>query len=149
MPESSAVKWGNCLINLINLNLEYFPSFIQIRNHLECDLGYLIQANRIEYAESLIKSEEILASINPETYKFIGKALFNNGFANLSINYFMKSQSIMPNDPETYYHLGRYSHLAGSYTEARQMLEHCIAINRHYYPAEKLLSKINTELKRA
>ncbi|OGI30468.1 MAG: hypothetical protein A2287_08750 [Candidatus Melainabacteria bacterium RIFOXYA12_FULL_32_12] len=147
IPESEASCWGKSLLDLIDLKKNYLPTFIQIRNHLECDLGYFIQADRLEYVENITKCSDILASINPEAYKFIGKALLNNGFANLSINYFLKSQRLIPQDSENYYHLGQYSCLAGAYEEGKEMLNHCLLLNQYYVPARNLLEKIEAKIK--
>ena len=147
IPESPASCWGKSMLDLISFKSDNLPTFMQVRNHLESDLGYFIQADRLDYAENLIKCNEILASINPESFKFIGKALLNNGYANLSINYFLKSQQLLPQDAETYFYLGQYSWHAGAYEEGKQMLNHCLLLNQHYFPAKGLMEKIEAKLK--
>ncbi|MDD3014820.1 MAG: hypothetical protein PHC34_14050 [Candidatus Gastranaerophilales bacterium] len=142
-PESGASSWGRCLIEFINVKVKQIPTFLQVRNHLESDLGYLIRADQLTYTENIIKCGEILTSINPESYKFIGRALMNNGFANLAINYFLKSQKMIPQDPEIYFHLGQYSYIVGAYEEGKKMLRQCIEMNKFYTPAVKLLEKLS------
>jgi tetratricopeptide (TPR) repeat protein len=146
IPNSEATSWGKSLIELLNLKFNSLPTFIQIRNHLECDIGYFIQAERLDFVENMVKSADILSSVNPETYKFIGKALFNNGFANLSIKYFLKGQKIVPQDAEIYYHLGQYSYLVGAFQEGKQILDQCLALNKYYVPARGLLEKIEAKI---
>ena len=141
-PESEAIQWGKCLIDMIKIKIGQIPTFLQVRNHLECDIGYFIRANRLNYAENLIKCSEVLASINPEAYKFIGRALIYNDYPNLAIEYLLKSQKSIPNDPEIYYHLGQYSFLMEAYKEARMMLNQCLHLNINYTPARTLLEKV-------
>jgi len=140
--DSPAVSWGRCLVNFVNLKVEYVPTFLQIRNFLEYDIGQLIRAQQFEFAENLISCNEVLANINLETYKFIGRALLHNGFVRQSKSYLMKSQSIIPNDPEVYYHLAQYHYQMNEYDEAKKMATKCLYLNANYTPARQLLLKI-------
>lgn len=144
---SAAIHWGRCLIDLIHTKVGKIPTFLQIRNYLESDISYFIEADKVNYAENLINCEEFLFEINPESYKFIGRALLNSGFNNLAIKYFLKSQEIIPNDPEIYYHIGQYCYSINAYLEARNMLRQCLELNVHYTPAKNLLEKIELKLK--
>ncbi|MDD3012205.1 MAG: hypothetical protein PHC34_00690 [Candidatus Gastranaerophilales bacterium] len=144
--DSGAVCWARCLIDLIEVKVDLIPTFLQIRNHLESDLGYFIQAGKLDYAENVIQCSDFLADINPETNKFIGKALMNNGFSNLSVNFFLKSQELIPNDPEVYFYIARYSFETGALNEARHFLKQCIDLNASYTPAKKLLDEIGEVL---
>jgi len=143
---SGAVCWARCLIDLIEVKVGLIPTFLQIRNHLESDLCYFIQADKIEYAENVIQCSDFLTDINPETNKFIGKALMNSGFPSLSIDFFIKSREIIPNDPEVYFYIARYSFETGALNEARQFLKQCLDLNMSYTPAKKLLDKIGKQL---
>jgi len=140
--DSGAICWARCLIDLIEVKIDLIPTFLQIRNHLESDLSYFIQAYKIEYAENVIQCGDFLADINPETNKFIGKALMNSGYPNLSVNFFIKSRELIPNDPEVYYYLAQYSFETGAISEARHFLKQCLDLNISYTPAKKLLDKI-------
>lgn len=144
--ETSSIHWGKCLIDLIHVKVNKIPSFLQIRNFLESDISYFIVAEKLEYAENLIQCAEVLASINPESYKFIGKALLYNDFPNIAASFFFKSQEIIPNDPEIYYHLGQYSNIIGAYSESINMLNECLDINSSYSPAKVLLEKVKLKL---
>lgn len=144
--DSPAVCWARCLIDMIDVKIELIPSFLQIRNFLECDLTYFIRAGKLNYAENVIQCSEFLADINPETHKFIGKALMNNGFPNLAVDFFMKSKDIISNDPEIYYHLAQYSLQINAFNEARLLLKQCLDLNRYYTPAKNLLIKIGENL---
>ncbi|MFH0702435.1 MAG: hypothetical protein V2B14_02710 [bacterium] len=145
-PNSSAICWGKCLIDFINLKVGQTPSFLQIRNHLECNIGYFIQANQLVYIENIIKCSEVLASINLETYKFIGRALMNHNFPNLAVAYLLKSQKIVPHDPEIYFHLAQYSYQTEAYQEGKNMILKCLSLNKNFLPAKKLLEKMEEKL---
>lgn len=140
--ESEACNWGKCLLYLINSDVNYLPSFMQIRNHLECDISYLIRANRLDYAENIIKCSDELVAVNPEAYKYIGKALTYSGYTNLAVNYFLKSQEMIPQDSEVYYYLAQYSISAKIYEEGKNLLKKALELNQHYVPAKNLLDKI-------
>lgn len=140
--ESSAQQWGLCIVDFISLKVERIPTFLQIRQFLEYDICNLLKAKKLELAENLISADEFLLQINPETYKYIGKALFNNGFGSLGLKYFAKSQKIIPNDSEIYFHLAQYSVQVKSYYDARQMLRQSIDLNSTYTPAKALLEEV-------
>lgn len=144
--DSAAICWARCLIDLIEVRVDLIPTFLQIRNHLECDLGYFIQADKLNYAENVIQCSDFLSDINPEANKFIGKALMYNGYSNLAMNFFFKSQELIPNDPEIYFHIAQYSYDKGSLNEARLLLKQCLDLNISYTPARFLLDKIAQQL---
>lgn len=144
--ESEPCEWGKCLLNFIRLKKGKKPTFLQIRNYLEIDIGYFIQADKLKYAENLIKNDEIFISVNLESYKLIGRTLLNFGFYNMARKYLLKSLQILPDEAETLYFLGKYNHLIGAYSESKKILEKCLDINRSYIPARDLLSKVELNL---
>ncbi len=145
-PESEPCEWGKCALKIIKNENDIYPSFLQIRNHLEIDIGYFIQANKFKYAESLMSKAEIFTSINLESYKYIGRVLLNYGFLNQAKKYLLKSLQIIPNESETLYYLGQYNYLIGAYKESGKVLEKCLEYNSSYTPARELLSKIDLNL---
>jgi len=142
-PDSPAVRWGKALLSFINLKISDIPSVFQVRSHLECDLGYFFMAGKLTYAENLISCDDFLFTINPESYKFIGKALMIAGFPNLAVNFYLKSQKAVPQDAEIYYHLAQYSFDIGAYDECINMLKQCLGLNVWYLPAQRLLDKLS------
>lgn len=146
LPDSSARSWGKNIISFIKFESGSVPTYLQIRSYLESDLGHLIQANRLDYAENIIKYDDILMAINPETYKFIGKALFNNGYPDISVKYFLKSQKLIPQDAEVYFYLAQYGYLTQAYQETKHMLDQCIILNHHYTPAKIMLKQVEALL---
>lgn len=140
--DSPAAQWGKCLLDFINLRKNpKIPSYLQIRNFLEMDLIYLVEANKVRYAENVIKNEDILISINLESYKLIGRALLNLGFLNMAKKYLIKSVEIVDQDSETFFHLAQYNYFIGAYNECILMLKRCLELNKHYIPANNLLKK--------
>jgi len=143
---SSAAQWGICLLDFINLRHNpHMPSYLQIRNFLEMDIGNFIIANKIQYAENLIKNEKVLASVNLESYKLIGRVLLNFGFLNQAKKYLIKSIEIVDQDAETFYHLGQYNYAIGAYEESIKTLKRCLELNSYYVPAVHLLKIIHSK----
>jgi tetratricopeptide (TPR) repeat protein len=141
--ENSAIMWGKALLGFINLRVDFVPSFLQVRNFFESTLNYLMKANQIDYTESLISCEEVLADVNLETYKFIGRSLFNSGYQNLSFEYFEKSRKNIPHDPEIYYYLGLYSLHIKDYGETEKFMRKCLELNNMFTPARAILKNLS------
>ena len=143
---SPAAQWGICLLDFINLRPNpHIPTYLQIRNFLEMDIGNFIMANKTRYAENIIKNEKVLASVNLESYKLIGRALLNFGFLNLAKKYLIKSVEIVDQDAETFYHLGQYNYAIGAYPECIKMLKRCLELNSYYVPAVHLLKSVHAK----
>lgn len=143
LPENSIVSWGIVLLGLVTLEADISPSFLQIRNYLECDISYLIKAERLDYAENVIAYADYLSTVHPEAYKFIGKALFNSEYPNLAMTYYMKGCELLPEDPEIYYHIAQYMISEERYKEARQYLRRAVHLNKNYLPARSLLESLD------
>jgi tetratricopeptide (TPR) repeat protein len=142
--DNAAVHWARCLISFIDLNILKRPSYLQIRTFLERDLSAVLQAKQMDFAENIMYCGNTLININAETYKLIGKALFNSGFIPLSARYFMKSKDIIDKDPEIYYFLARYYLHIEATREAKDFLYKALELNRDYWPAKKFLQNFHT-----
>lgn len=145
LKENSIVQWGLALLGFITLEAHLIPSFLQVRNYLECDIAYFIKAGKIKYAENLLAYSDFLATVHPEAFKFIGKALFHNGYPNLAMNYFDKSKELIPNDSEIYYLIAQYMYSREAYYEAKQTLKKCLKLNKSYLPAKWLLESVESQ----
>lgn len=145
-PESAAREWGKCLLNFIHLKKGSIPTFLQIRNHLETDLGYFLQAEQHQYAENLIKNDNLFITINLESYKLIGRTLLIYGFMNPAKKALLKSLETIPDDAETLYFLGQYNYLTGFYRESKKILEKSLEKNSSYVPARNLLRKLQLKM---
>ncbi len=139
--ETPAIQWGRALIGFINLRLDRIPTFFQIRNFLENDLGYLLKAKQLEFAENLISCEDIMIDINIETYKFIGRALMNNGYPELCLDFYKKSRNLISNDPEVYYLIAQYYFENKNYLSAIDNAKLCLSFNTGYFPASTIIEK--------
>ncbi len=144
--DSPALRWGKCIFDYIKLRKGPIPTYLQIRNHLEVDMGYFIQANKIRYAENLMKYDDIFISVNLESYKLIGRVLLNYGFLNMARKYFIKSLGVVPKDAETYFYLAKYNYQIGAYGEVQNNIERCLDLNQNHTPARGLLDKVKLKL---
>ncbi len=143
-PTSAISHWGLCMLDFIDLKPNpRLPSYLQIRNFLEIDISNFITANKLRYAENIIKNERILISVNLESYKLIGRVLLNFGFFNLAKKYLLKSLEIVDHDSETFFHLGQYFYAVGDFQQSTKMLTKCIELNSYYTPAVTLLKKMH------
>lgn len=142
LPDSAAKNWGLALIGFINVDIKVLPTYLQVRNHLEVDLDYLFKADKIDYVENVLRCCDVLFQINAESYKFLGRVLMNNEIYNIAFKFFTKSQKIIPQDPEIYFHMGQCSIGEGYYDKAKTFLKKCIDLNPNHYPAEQLLRNI-------
>ncbi len=146
-PDSPAVQWGKCLLDFINLRPSpKIPSFLQVRNFLEMDMGYFIKANKIRYTENILKNSELLMSVNLEAYKLIGRVLLNFGFYSMAKNYLNKSVEVFNRDPETYYYLAQYNYVTEDYKESIKALLKSLELNSYYIPASILLEKVKLKM---
>ena len=59
-------KWGLLLLQFIKDNIHAFPTYFQIRNFLEIDLGILILYCKGNYIDKIIKYADYMAYYNPE-----------------------------------------------------------------------------------
>ncbi len=147
-PDSGPVNWARCLPDLLNLDVVQIPTFLQIRNHLESDLTYLIRSNNLNFANNLIECSQVFININLETYKYIGRALLNNNYPHLGLKYLLEGQETLPQDPEIYFHLAQYSLMTNQLLECKHLLKKCLNINKAYSPAKKMLQQCENPLKK-
>lgn len=146
-PDSPALQWGKCMLDFINLRPRpRVPSYLQIRNFLEMDIGYFIKANKFNYAENVIKNSEVLISVNLEAYKLIGRVLLSFGYYNQAKTYLKKSVDVINQDPETYYYLGMLDYLTGAYKDCIKVLQKSLELNCYYVPASHLIEKAQLKM---
>ena len=140
---SRASLWGLIVLELIQLkNPRVKPSFFQTRAYLEVYLNLFIENNLIEWAQNLVSCCDTLYQANPESYKFIARALFANGYFQLAITFCKKTLKLFYCDPEALLILSQCEFLLGNLGEA---LDCVIRINNmveDYFPSiifEKIL----------
>ena len=133
---SPAANWGLCVLDFINLRPSKQATFFQTRAFLEVYLNLFIENHLIEYAQNLISSSDSLYFANPESYKFIARALFANGYFPLAITFCEKSLRIFYSDPEALLILSQCLFLIGKIEEAKTTNEKILKIAPDYYPSK-------------
>lgn len=135
--DSHACQWGLCVLDLINLKLPTTkPTFFQTRAQLELYINLFIENNLIEYVQNLISMCDFLYQYNPETYKFIARALYSNGYFDLAITFCKKTLKLFYSDPEAFLILSQCYYLLGNLGEALDCINRVNNIVSDYYPAK-------------
>ena len=140
-----ASKWGLGVLDLIQLKKDKVPSFFQTRAQLEIYLNLFIENNLIEYAQNLVSCSDIFFKANPESYKFIARALYANGYFKLAIVFCKRSLRYFYSDPEAFLILAQCQLLLSDLGEALDSVNRTLAIAPAYYPA-KLFRNIILEI---
>lgn len=134
--------WARKLVQFIEGYVSNVPSYFQIRNFLEIDLNLLLQAKQPDYIENIINGADLFYSINPESYKFIARFMFNNDYTDLALYYLKKAKDKFFQDPEMHYMLANCYIKNGDMSLAKDSLENCLAILPEYLPAKRLLQSM-------
>lgn len=144
-----ATKWGLIVLNIIHLKIKERPSFFQVRAFLEVYLNLFIENKLLSWAENLISACDIFAMANPETYKFIARALFANGYLELSHKFLNESKKLFYFDPETHFIDSQAYFLEEEYEKALKSINETLKSAGEYYPAiefkKQILQKINPQ----
>lgn len=141
-----ASNFGLCILDYINLKTDKLPSFFQTRAQLEIYLNLFIENGLIEWAENLISCCDKLYVANPESYKFIARALFANGYFKLAITFCKKTLNIYYCDPEAFLILAQCYFLIGNLGEALDYVNRTINMVPDYYPAILLKDVLRKEI---
>ncbi len=131
-----ASKWGLCVLDFIKLKNTKKPSFFQTRAQLEVYLSLLIENNLIEWAQNLVSSCDTFFNANPESYKFIARALYANGYFQLAVAFCKKSLRFFYSDPEAFLIMAQCQFLLAELGEALDSVNRTLAIAPMYYPAK-------------
>jgi tetratricopeptide (TPR) repeat protein len=134
--------WGVYLFGMITRQLHVAPSFIQVRNHLEMDIAYLIEARQEAFLANLLTYLDFLSQMNPETPKMAGRMLMHHGRLVQAKPLLYQAQANFPTDAEIYYHLGQYYCHCKLWHQARLALRQCLRMTSHYWPAQFLLDQL-------
>lgn len=141
--------WGYKIVSMLQkkfttdfINYDDMPTFFQLRNFLEVDLGLLMKYHKGNYVEIICAYADIFASINAETYKFFARAFFFNNYPQFAGYFLQKAKDEFYNDPELHYHIALTKLLAGNREEARKYCESCLDILKDYFPAVRMLNHL-------
>ncbi len=128
-------NWGLIVLDLINLRTQKLPSFFQTRAFLEVYLNLFLENELIEWSQNFVSCCEFLVQANPESYKFIARALFANGYFSLAITFCKKSLQVFYSDPEAFLILSQCQFLINDLKESLDSINKTLDIAPDYYPA--------------
>lgn len=134
--------WCVVLYGLLTRQLQLWPTFLQVRNHLELTITFLIRSGQNQCLQSLLSYIPWLAQVNQEAYKLAGRSLMQEGYMVEARPLLLKAQALFPMDAEIYFHLGQFYVRCHQPTEARLMLHQCLMMNPYYTPAKTLLQTL-------
>ncbi len=140
--DSPRAKWGSIFVSILEGYLKDFPTYFQLRNFMEIDIDFLIKNEKINYIEQFLGALDILATINQETYKFIGRVMFENKLYTASLKYLEKAKQIYYNDPELHFLLAKYYLQAHNKQEALFYINECLKLLPNYFPALNIKQRI-------
>ena len=133
---SPASQWGLVILDLIHLKTpSKKPSFFQTRAQLEIYINLFIKNDLIEWAQNIISMNDFFFESNPESYKFIARALYSNGYFDLAITFCKKTLKLFYSDPEAFLILSQCYYLIGNLGEALDCINRVNAIVDDYFPA--------------
>jgi hypothetical protein len=73
--------------------LSTWPAFLALRNNIENDCWYCLQAGRFESVEKLVGVLEVYSQVNPEVFKLVGRQLAWAGHWGLGIRLLQRYQT--------------------------------------------------------
>lgn len=136
--------WGLILIGFIKGQIQMYPTYFELRNFLEIDLNILINYCKGNYVEKIVRYADFMHTINPETYKFIGRVFLNNGMKPQAMFFFKRAKDFFYKDPELHYILSEIYYKDKDINLCKRALKTCLEILPEYAPAVALLNKITT-----
>ncbi len=142
-----ASQFGLIVLDLIKLKTKEQPSFFQTRAQLEIYLNLFLENNLIEWAENLISCCDFLYKANPESYKFIARALYSNGYFDMAITFCKRSLRLFYCDPEAFLILSQCYFLKGDNSEALELINKVLNMVDDYYPAILFKEIIKNKIK--
>lgn len=144
--DSPRARWGKVLTGILSGYMEYFPTYLEIRNFYEIDLDFLIKNEKVDYIENLLSSLKILSDINQEIYKYTSRVMYENRFYNSALEYMEKAKELFYKDPELHFMFAKYFMNTKQYNKADFYLNECLKIIPKYYPAVKMKKIISAKL---
>ena len=131
-------KWGTFIAPLCRGYLSKYPTYIEIRSFFEIDIQLLLNYYLGDYVEEICKYMDILYTINPEIYKYMGRVFIKNNYLELGIAYLRQGKDKFYNDPELHYLIAEYYYNLKDYRKALVYIEKCLDILPEYFPARKM-----------
>ncbi len=139
----SFANWLLALIDILLNKNDYYPTYFQIRNFYEQDLGMLFLYKQYKMIEKILNKNTYLENFNKEVYKYSARVLNNNNYPAQAEKFIKKSLDIWYKDPESHFILGEI-YLKGNETEkAKNAFKKALETEKNYYPAELKLKSIS------
>lgn len=135
-------NWAYSFIQFMQNYIQTMPTYLQIRNFLEIDIGLLIKAQMYESIENVINAADLFFEVNQESYKFISRVLLNYNFDEVAEIYLHRGSSRCYNDPELHFLYGNYYLKYNNIKSAKHEFETCLDVLDGYYPAIMMLEKL-------
>lgn len=134
--------WAYLFIQFMKNYIQFMPSYLQIRNFLEIDIGLLLKAKMLDYAENVINAADIFYEINQESYKFIARVMLNYNYPTIAKIYLNRGVERCYNDPELHFLYGNYHLSNKNELLAKHEFETCLEVLPEYYPAKMMLDRL-------
>lgn len=135
--------WGSVVSNIFQNKDIKNPTFFQINNFLEIDINFFIKNNINDlFMENLVNYINLFLEINCFTYKYLGRVFYANNYYEKSREYLLKSLYYCYNDIEVHFLLAKLYLLDNDVKSALDSVNICLDINKEYFPAKKILKKI-------
>jgi len=141
--EDMRAHWGLVLIGFIRGKVSEVPTYLELRNFLEIDLNILINYAKGNYVEKIVRYANYMYTINPESYKFIGRVFLNNGLKPQALFFLQLAKDYFYQDPELHYMLAEMYFKDKNFEQAKRYSQSCLQVLPEYAPAVSLLRKIN------
>jgi len=134
--------WAYLFIQFMNNYIQFMPSYLQVRNFLEIDIGLLMTAGLSEPVENVINACDIFYQINQESYKFIARVLLNYDYPSVAKVFLDKGVARCYNDPELHFLFGNYHLKHNNKILAKHEFETSLEVLPDYYPAKMMLEQL-------
>lgn len=134
--------WGKILTGILLNKLTPYPTYFEIRNFLEIDLNILINYQKGQFVEELIKYADIFSSVNSETYKYFGRVFWNNELYSYGKFFLEQAKNYLYQDPELHVLLANTYLAEGNSEKALNAVNSCLKILPEYFPAIDLKRKL-------
>lgn len=135
-------RWGKIISKILLEKQTPYPTYFDIRNFLEIDLNLLINYEKGEFVEEIIKYADMFSSVNPETHKYIGRVFWNNELYSYGKFFLERAKNYFYQDPELHVLLANVYIAEDNREKALKAIDNCLKILPGYFPAKDLKRKL-------
>jgi len=135
-------RWGKIISKILLEKQTPYPTYFDIKNFLEIDLNLLINYEKGEFVEEIIKYADMFSSVNPETHKYIGRVFWNNELYSYGKFFLERAKNYFYQDPELHVLLANVYIAEDNREKALKAIDNCLKILPEYFPAKDLKRKL-------